>query len=188
MLQRKRGLCALLGGACMFVLTGCSGPADVVLPTATSTLAPTFDSEEEARVAADIAYANYFAATNRAGQSGGVDTSMLPATSTQEWLAHETDFFVGIVQMGRTQQGDATYDRLVLQQVTETKNSVFVTVYACMDLSQVVTVDTSTGGNPLRPEALPMPVEVSLESSAEARNKLLVSSQSQWLGENFCQS
>ena len=188
MLQRKSVWSVLLGGFCVVGLTGCFASEVDDTPSTAPIAASTFGSEEEARVAADTAYTNYLAATNSAGQSGGQDTSGLAATTTKDWLAHETNSYVEILQMGRMQQGVVTFDRLILQQVTETTASVHITVYACMDLSQVVTVDTSTGANPLRPESMLHPIEVAFESSDKAREKLVVSSQSPWQGENFCLS
>ena len=187
MLQKKATGTVVFATFCILALGGCvAEPADLSSPTA-ATLHPTFASEEDALVAADLAYTNYLVASDRAGQSGGEDDAMMATTTTPMWLQYETEAALKTDQLGRIQQGAMAHNRVTLQQLTnEPDGRVRVVIYACLDVSQIVIVDSATGENPTSPAAGTVPVEVTFESDAEEFGRLLVASHSPWEGENFC--
>ncbi len=143
-----------------------------------------FASEEEALAAAQALYGEYQDAANALGQSGWVDPSPLEQFVRGDALRDEEKTAADFSAKGYRQVGEATFDSMALQQLSDTgAGSMVLTVYLCLDVSQTDIVDQ--GGNSISPSDRPLrlPLEVDFDDFDDV---LKLSRSELWSGENFC--
>jgi hypothetical protein len=175
---------ALLGIAA-FLLTGCE-PPPVYGPSPTPTVAPIFDSEEEAVEAAQATLSAYVKASNLMGQSGGTDLSGFEGILSTKQMVDEAEYAAALVAAGKRTTGEFAVISFELQQFDDINPSdTFLQAYVCLDASQIAFVDGQ--GNDLSVEGHASAVPEEFIFRATAESGFVVEEVRKWTGRDFCQ-
>ncbi|WP_150308324.1 hypothetical protein [Planctomonas psychrotolerans] len=174
--------CLILGGA----LFGCAAPETVPTPTPTaSTPATVFASEEEALAAAEKAYADYLAMSDRIGREGGANPERLQGSLTKEFLESEVAGFNDFAARGLRLVGESQSYGYRLQSVSLNPEQFELRLYACLDVSGTDVVDRAGSSVVPADRDLRVPLEVQSELS-QGRLPLLLKEPITWNGQDFC--
>ncbi|MCU1507738.1 MAG: hypothetical protein JWQ12_3 [Glaciihabitans sp.] len=168
------------------LLAGCVPSATPVIPTATPTATPVFASEAEALAAAEAAYKAYLKVSDEIAHDGGKNPERFSEVVSSAWLSQEIDSARQLQASGRKQIGDTSLKRVTLESYQGSAHPAVVTVYGCLDLSQIHFVDAKNGKNSTAPPQTETPVEVALVTVGDASQKLLIERNGPWTGANFC--
>jgi hypothetical protein len=166
--------------------TGCTPEAPAADPVPTPSATPLFASDAEALAAAEEAYAAYLAVTDAIFADGGKDPERLLEVATREVFEAQLEGYVSAANEGWTGVGSTTLDSVTLERYDPGNARSTVSIYGCVDLSEVDVVDSSGVSvvSPTRPNRTP--IQATLDSSGGARFPLIVSGERPWTGENFC--
>ena len=154
------------------------------MPGPDPSVTPVFASDEDALAAAEELYGRYLEVANALGQSGWRDTTRLTDVTTGRALEDELKNAEDFVLKGYVQTGESTFDTVSIQQIEDQGRShVSITVYLCLDVSQVDVVDKSGESvvSSSRPDRQALEVEMN-----DGDEKLKVTRSEAWSGANFC--
>jgi hypothetical protein len=146
-----------------------------------------FASDAEALAAAEKAYAAYESAVDKSLQTSSPDG--LDVVATGDALTSAISSAAAFKQDGRKQRGNSTVGKVTpadLGALTMPGAADGVAeIYACLDVSRVEVIDASgkTVSAPDRQVIFPTLVSLVWSASNQA---LLVSEESVWDGQNFC--
>ena len=168
----------------VLVVSGCGSPDPVVVPEPESTSTPLFASDEEALAAAEEAYAAYLAVSDQILAEGGANPERAYAFLTENMRAEEAEGVQLYVDSGWHSQGNTSFDSVVLQQFVAEPDSANLTVYLCIDVSNLRILNTS--GVDVTPEMRPNRLPLELEFIAEASATMKLERSDLWSGEDFC--
>jgi hypothetical protein len=186
MRTRRNVVGLVIAGVIALALTGCVRPPPHVIPTSESSSKPVFATDAAALAAAKKAYAAYLAVSDEVAHDGGQRPDRFASVVTKGWLPKEVAAAGALATSKRTQRGSTKAADVTLQQGTQRGNVVLISIYVCLDLSQVQYVDVGTGLNPSPLSTSLVPVEVDLTSSSSSASKLLVERNTPWQGSDFC--
>jgi len=142
-------VCALLG------TVGCSSTVPTPPPSATPTpsIAPAFESEEQALAAATAAYTEYLAVSDAILADGGENPERIAGLVTRAHLVDELDGFEYFARNGLAAVGRTQLVQIRLQRFDKDGDSPRVVAYACVDGSAIdivsadgVAIDKVGGG------------------------------------------
>ena len=185
-LMRKYPRVSVLALAALAVvaLSGCFAAAPVEPPAPTASAAPVFASEEEALAAATEAYAAYLAVSDQVGNDGGSGVDRLATLLSAEYFDEQKGSYLELQSDGLRTSGSTTFEPPILQSVERTDREAVISVYVCVDVTNVRVIDQSdidvTSSE--RPNRYPLVVEF---EGADADELRMISS-SPWTGESFC--
>jgi hypothetical protein len=166
-------------------LTSCATPkVGLQPPEPDPSATPVFASDEEALAAAEELYGRYLRIANKIGQGGWKDTSGYAEVTRDQALADELASAEDYSSKGYRQVGDFRSDSMTVQQLRDPGSTeVNMTVYVCLDVSNVDVKDKS-GRSVVAPERLDrQPLELTIDNSEGA---LKVSRSDAWSGADFC--
>ena len=165
---------------------GCTPDTPRVERTPTPSATPLFATDEEALAAAEKAYAEYLAVTDEIFEDSGRNPERLLSVATQQVLDAQMQGYSSASAQGWTSVGKTKLDTVFLQQYLPTQDRATVSIYGCVDLSDVDVFDASGVSvvSPTRPDRSPF--EVTLDRSEGDDRPLIVSGESPWTGTNFC--
>jgi hypothetical protein len=167
-------------------LAGCVPDDDPVVLDPEPTVTPIFESDEEALAAAEEAYGAYLAASDQVSASGGVDTALLEPHATADYLEFLTPEFEEFEESGRKTTGATRFDSFELQQHAELGEQALVSIYLCLDVSDVRVLDQNNVDVTPIERQLRLPLEVTLVATS-SEESLRVDSSQLWDGANFCE-
>jgi hypothetical protein len=169
--------------ALLFSLAGCAGQPTPQPTSAQPTVAPVFDSDEEALAAATEAYANYLKLSNEIAHDGGNHAERISEVATGEAMETEIRSLEGMRSAGTVGVGDVGFDNFTLQSTDLSSGSVIA--YVCLDVSGADVVDAAGTSvlPPDRVESLPLEIGFIFQTSLK---RLLLERTQVWDGENFC--
>lgn len=147
---------------------------------------PLFASDEEALAAAEVAYAEYLAASGTVFGNGGENVEMLVEHATGEVLEEDRQRAEDFIATGRKIEGNTELLDFSLQQAIPGPAGVAgVLAYACLDTftAKVLDSDGNDIGDPSREPTVTY--EVTLESNDAGR--LLVSKTEFWSAGPECE-
>ena len=167
-------------------LGGCAPDAPAPKPTASPSATPLFATDEEALAAAEEAYAAYQAMSDAILVDGGEDPERLLNVATEAVYKTQLEGYKSAASKGWVSTGGTTIDTVSLVRYDPLSITETVTVYACIDVSDVDVVDRA--GNSVVSESRPdrTPVESTFDVDAAASSGLIFSGEMTWSGENFC--
>ncbi|MFC0678712.1 hypothetical protein ACFFGH_12760 [Lysobacter korlensis] len=177
----------LLVAATLAALTGCSGEPEQEAPASTPspTAIPVFASEEEALAAAEDAYREYLEMSDAIARDGGRDPERLGSLVTRDELVRAVAEFEAFAESGRQTRGSSRFNTFSLQQYESLSKVAQVTVYVCLDVSDVRVVDES--GRDITPaREARQPLSVIFVSADEGSQELVLQRSEQW-SSNFCE-
>jgi hypothetical protein len=171
-----------LAGTGLVSCAGSGGPPLSPEPRPSGT--PVFASDEEALAAAEEAYQRYLDVSNKVGQDGWTDAKLFTEVSRGPALEGDLTAASDLQKNGYRQVGELTFDSLALQQYrANSPGQVLISVYLCLDVTEVDVIDTS--GHSVvgveRPERQPLEVDID-----DRENELKVSRSEPWSGTSFC--
>jgi hypothetical protein len=171
-------------------LSGCVPTPPPVVPTAPPTPAatPVFASNAQALAAAKAAYEKYLAVSDEIFDDGGENPDRLLTVATPAVLKFEMPGFEEEKSKDRRTTGASTIDQIVLESYFPNSASgvEIVTVYACVDVSNVDVLD-SDGHSVVphdRPDALTF--ESTFDLRSPSSDTLILSSERLWTGASIC--
>ncbi|MBM7829405.1 hypothetical protein JOE59_000110 [Agromyces cerinus] len=186
--RRSAGAALAAAGAVALLLSGCAGGVPTASPSPSADAAePIFASDEEALAAAESGYSSHLALVDQVTASGGVDVSRLREVATSSYAENLTDSLGRLQESGTHTAGDTRFDSVGLIERFETEGVATVSVYLCLDVTDVRVVDA--GGQDVTPpdRRNRAPIQVELESGSAAEpTQLVVSGAQSWAGDDFC--
>ena len=167
-------------------LVACS-PDSEPIPTVSDT--PTismFESRDLAFEAAKAAYSEYFRLSDVIAAEGGANPQRIAETATPSFLTTSLEGFDELSQAGIRTTGQTNVRSVNLQDVQENNGLAVVTIYVCVDVSDIRVVDARgtdvTAAN--RNDRVSLVAQmVSREAGSTA---LVVSENEPWSGTSFC--
>ncbi|HEU4720216.1 MAG TPA: hypothetical protein VFS59_02550 [Gemmatimonadaceae bacterium] len=183
----RRILALLLAGAALASLAACAPAAPAVTdapsasPRATET--PIFASDEEALAAAVAAYEHYLDAEQRIVESDDVQVESIAATTTSDFADELIAQFESLRSSSLRLSGRGQIDSERIAEFGAGKSGIYLTMYACSDVSDVRVIDASgVDVTPERAERVP----VVIEFEGTEKDTLLVAGSNKWSGDDFC--
>ncbi|WP_306894706.1 hypothetical protein [Agromyces albus] len=175
-------------GAIALALSGCTGaPGPTPTPSAsTDTAEPIFASDEEALAAAEASYVRYLEVVDKLTQDGGSDPDRVRDVATPAYAVELLDSLQRLRESGNHTVGATRYEDMRLIERGESDGSAKVSVYLCLDVSDIRVVNA--GGSDVTPadRAARAPIQAQFESSANNSAELLPSGSESWSGDDFC--
>lgn len=180
--RNRRAAAVTIAAALVLGMTACvdGDPVPTLPPTPDST--PIFSSEEEALAAAQAAYEAYQAAVDEALQT--LDDSRLSEVATGAALSAASESVAGLVEEGSRQEGTTRVVSTTptdLSALTSPTSTSPIQIYACLDLTGVRIVNLDGSSSQSGVDGFPTLVTFSLNEQ-----RLLVSEEAVWDGDNFC--
>ncbi|MFF2494217.1 hypothetical protein [Agromyces sp. NPDC058064] len=174
-------------GALALALSACTPEAEPSPePTPTTSAAPIFASDEEALAAAVAAYEAYLAVVDELTQAGGENPERIRAFAETAYAAELEESLAQLRSSGNRTSGDSSADGMELIQYDETSGGAAVSVYACLDVSEVRVLDADgVDVTPIdRIERRPLQLE--FVSALDDPERLLPAGTEPWPGDDFC--
>lgn len=169
------------------LLGGCVEPQPNGTPTPNPGATPIFESEEAALAAAEAAYAEYLKVADEIAHEGGSSPQGLENLVTPELLAIQVEDFLAFSATGNRQLGWTSFKTHKLQQIVDLGDgSADLTLYVCVDTSQVRFQDSS--GKDVTPTGreTTVPLEVLFQATNQSDTTILVARNEPWSGPSFC--
>ncbi|HEU4849775.1 MAG TPA: hypothetical protein VFS93_05120 [Terrimesophilobacter sp.] len=171
--------------AAVLLLAGCVPGEPVITPEPDPDATPVFASGEEALAAATEAYARYLEVSDQITADAGADPNRLKPFVTEKQLQDEVTAFEEWSQSGDSSVGESTFDTVTLQQYAEEPDGHgTLTVYLCVDVSDVRIVDAQGTDTTPKERINRYPLEVSFDV-VDADTVLIARSES-WPAANYC--
>jgi hypothetical protein len=183
---RRKVIGIVAAAAAVLALAGCVRPPSHVIPTSEPSSKPVFASDAAALAAAKKAYVAYLAVSDQVANDGGKNPERFRSVVTTNWLPREITSANSLVSSKRRQEGSTSVQNIKLQQSSQKGKLATVSMYACLDLSDVRFVDVDSGQNVSTPVRSLVPIEVDLTSASNPNSKLLVDRNTPWQGTDFC--
>jgi len=179
-----------LAAVVLGTLAGCVGDDPALVPPPEPTSTPVFASDEEALAAAEQAYAAYFRASDSILNDGGADPERLQAFASEEMYQLQLGGYREAQLAGLRSVGATVVDSIILQSydASSSDGEGIVTVYACVDVTNVDLVDAT--GNSVVSASRPnrTSVEAVFDLSSQDSGHLVLASEEQWAGRERCGS
>jgi hypothetical protein len=181
-------LAVVLAGASVLMLAGCVQSTPHVIPTSEPSSKPVFASNAEALAAAKKAYTAYLAVSDQILIDGGYDSGRLLKVATASELRSQQPGFNAARSKHWRSSGATKIDAIMLQSFDPSapQGRAVVTVYACVDVSDVDVVDQN--GNSVvsagRPKSATFQATFDLASRDPAR--LIMADELPWQGKGIC--
>jgi hypothetical protein len=179
---------AAVASAGVLGLAGCAPDRPPIVPTSMPSVAPPFASNAEALAAAKAAYENYFTTTEKILSEGGRDPDRLRTFVTPSIFKTEMQGFKDQASKGWHSSGAPTIDPVILESYfpDATDGVDIVTIYACVDLSNVDVLDSH--GQSVVPSTRPdsTTLEASFDLKRSPSTTLILSRQQPWTGASIC--
>jgi hypothetical protein len=177
------GVTALLALA---MLSGCV-PAATHTSTPTPEATPLFATDDEALAAATKAYAAYLKMSDTIAHDGGAHPERLNKYVSLDLAATDERGFADFRTNRWKSIGTTTFDNQKLQQYDPAAlaGSATISVYLCVDVSNVNVIDSSGKSmvSPKRPDRGPVLATFALDPSSRA---LIVESSDPWKDASIC--
>ena len=174
--------------ALSLALTGCVPDDDPIVVDPEPSASPIFESDEEALAAAEEAYGAYLSISDQVLNDGGAHPERLLALVTEDLYSHLLSGFESVAEKGWHGTGATVFDTSSLQSYFNDAlpGEQLITIYACVDLSNVDVLDAS-GASVVTPDRIDRsPYEVGFTTVDLGDPSLLVATEEPWGGENFC--
>jgi hypothetical protein len=151
-------------------------------------IAPLFESDAEALIAAQSTYEDFLDLTDAIGAAGGAGSDQLYEVSLPEVADVEREGFDRFLDQGLRMTGESTLEVFELQYFVEpaTEAEPTVAAYACVSVAGVDVVDGSglSVVSATRPDLTAF--EVGFVASDESETKLKVARNTVWAGDGVC--
>lgn len=130
-------------------------------------------------------YANYVEISETITSEGGTDPERIAPFVTEQWLEHELDAFEVFAESGKHQVGRSRlYDAQLQQYVDNGDGHASVSMYTCIDFSNVLFVDAR--GVDVTPNSRADVITMVVEFEAESAAELRISTSEPWTGSSSC--
>ena len=176
----------ILAAGLAFTLGGCVKDDGPIVPKPLPSSTPIFASDEEALAAAEEAYGNYQVVEDQIFNAGGTGEEQVRQYATGDALDAALAGFKKFQSAGYHSVGSTAFQVTELQQyVPFAEDGVgVVSIYLCLDVSQVDVVDSS-GQSVV---AATRPARQAFEASFDqgAGSKLILSTLEPWTGAGVC--
>lgn len=174
-------------GVLALALSGCIGAPDPTpTPSPPTSAAPIFASDEEALAAAEAAYERYLKVVDDLTHNGGEDPDKLRDVATVAYSSELLASLERLRERGDRTEGTTKYDGMRLAERNESGGAAEVSVYLCLDVSDVRVIDAA-GIDITPPDRVARtPIQAHFESSASNPALLLPSGSESWPGDDFC--
>jgi hypothetical protein len=172
----------------LLVCTSCSpvGHAGKVSSESPPTQPRIFSTEKEALAAASHAYKRYFEVSDEIASRGGVGREEMAALVSAEFSKVTDQGMEDLTAKSLHTSGRTSVEGVTLQSLTERGGRAEVTIYACVDVTDVAVLNAvgDVVTPPDRPDRLSFVAE--LISDSLASPNLVLSNNVPWSGESFC--
>lgn len=186
-------LLASLTLSLMLAVSGCSGQdpsyAPAPQPGASADRGePLFATDEEALEAAAAAYRAYYAVSDLILDEGGIDPERIIDIVSDAIYEIERDGYERFALQKYRSIGATSIDSVELQQYSArvAPGMPLITIYACIDISATDVVDETGASVVLPGRQTRYPYEASFITQADGTMPLIVLSEEQWIGADFC--
>ncbi len=174
--------------AITLLLAGCV-PADPrVTPVPIPSSTPLFANDADALAAATDAFTEYLRVSDQILQDGGAQPERILGVTTARVGKVETAGFKKFKASGYRGTGSTTFSKASLERFDSNSpdGQSVVAIYICVDVSGTDVLNPSGQSviSPTRPSESPFEIQFEHERMSQ---KLIVSSNEIWSGENFCE-
>ncbi|MFF2275716.1 hypothetical protein [Agromyces sp. NPDC058126] len=174
-------------GALALVLSACAPEADPSpAPTPTASGAPIFASDEEALAAAVEAYEVYLAVVDELTQTGGENSERIRAFAESAYAAELEESLAQLRLSGKRTSGDSSVDGIELIEYEDRSGGAAVSVYACLDVSEVRVLDADGVDVTPSDRIERRPLQLEFVSALDDPERLLPAGSEPWPGDDFC--
>jgi hypothetical protein len=169
-------------------LGGCVQASREVIPTSDPSVKPVFASNAEALAAAEKAYAAYLSVSDQILIDGGANPQrLLSVAKPAEYRTQLSGFLQESSNHWRS-TGKTVIDEIELQGYSpQARNGVgIVTVYACLDVSQVDVINSAGVSvvSSTRPNRSAF--QAAFDLATKHSSKLILASETPWQGAEIC--
>jgi len=178
----------LTGLLVALTLVACVPDDEPVRPDPSPTASPIFASDEEALAAAEAALTAYFEVSDAILRDGGLGSDRLESVSTDDVFSVEKAGHQQLIDRKWHSVGSTTVDTISLQVFDPyaASGAELVTIYACVDISNVDVLDES-GVSVISPSRqVRTPFEFGFTETASGSRLLELSRKEAWSGDDFC--
>jgi len=171
----------------LLALAGCVPVDSHGSPSPHASATPVFASDAEALAAAEKAYAAYLKVSEVITADGGAGPHRIDSYVTADQAPREHETYAYFSKNNLHTAGTAKFSSPALEQmVFDEGGAAELTIYTCVDASDVRVLDASgVDVTPANRDDL-TPLEITLVSSKKTRSHLLVSESSRWSGSGVC--
>jgi hypothetical protein len=188
MRTRRNAVALAVAALTVLGLAGCVPPSPHVIPTSEPSSAPVFASNAAALAAAKKAYIAYLTVSDQILVDGGKNPQRLLAVATSSELKRQLPGFSEEASKNWRSTGGTVIDEIQLQSLDSNApgGHGIVTVYACIDVSNVDVLDQSGKSvvSPDRPKTSTF--QAVFDLSNRASSHLIMANESPWQGAGIC--
>lgn len=186
--RTSRWIAAALSLAVIASLSACVTEPEPSPRTSSATPAPdsVFDSDADALAAAIDAYEAYVTMNDRIGAEGGENAERIRPFVTATYAESLISEFDGLRERSLRTSGSTKFDSTRLQSRSQSESGEQLKVYLCLDVTDVRINDVSGGDKTPPDRKVKLPLEISMVSSGDEADRLLVGGSEPWSGDDFC--
>ena len=178
--------CLALSALCLFVSctpikTGDEGATETV-----QTEPPIFSSDEDALKAAKNSYERYFEVSDDIASRGGDGREGISTLVTPEFLVTTNEGFDDLARDSLHTSGRTSVRSTTLQSYVDIDGLAVVTVYACVDVSEVAVLNLAGENVTPADRANYLSLVAEMVSESLTSQTLVMSSNEPWSSASFC--
>lgn len=184
--RTSRWIAAALSLVVAVSLSACVTEPEPSPRTSAPTPTSVFASDAEALAAAIDAYEAYVTMNDRIGAEGGENAERIRPFVTATYAESLISEFDGLRERSLRTSGSTKFDSTRLQSRSQSESGEQLKVYLCLDVTDVRINDVSGGDKTPPDRKVKLPLEISMVSSGDEADRLLVGRSEPWSGDDFC--